>query len=231
MNKFNFIEIDKTLLPNTKGRRIDGHRFYEIEGKNYPSVTTVLNIRKKDGLVEWRKNVGEEVANYEMRRAANRGKATHTLVEQYLKGETPSERGVLPLGLFKLLKPYVDQINNVHCLETIMYSHKLTIAGQVDCIAEYNGKLSVIDFKTANKERQEGWIDNYFLQTTAYAVMYEEIFGTPIEQIVVLIAGEDGSVACYKKDKKEFMEPLGDAIQNFYKYYEELNKGKVKSTK
>ena len=231
MSKFKFIEIDKTLLPDTKGRRIDGHRFYEIEGKNYPSITTVLNIRKKEGLQEWRNNVGEEVANYEMRRAANRGKATHTLVEQYLKGETPSERGVLPLGLFKLLKPYVDQINNVHCLETIMYSHKLTIAGQVDCIAEYNGKLSVIDFKTANKERQEGWIDNYFLQTTAYAVMYEEIFGTPIEQIVVLIAGEDGSVACYKKDKKEFMEPLGDAIQNFYKYYEELNKGKVKSTK
>ena len=231
MSKFKFIELDKTLLPNTKGRRIDGHRFYEIEGKNYPSITTVLNIRKKEGLQEWRNNVGEEVANYEMRRAANRGKATHTLVEQYLKGETPSERGVLPLGLFKLLKPYVDQINNVHCLETIMYSHKLTIAGQVDCIAEYNGKLSVIDFKTANKERQEGWIDNYFLQTTAYAVMYEEIFGTPIEQIVVLIAGEDGSVACYKKDKKEFMEPLGDAIQNFYKYYEELNKEKVKSSK
>ena len=231
MNKFNFIEIDKNLLPDTKGRRIDGHRFYEIEGKNYPSVTTVLNIRKKDGLVEWRKNVGEEVANYEMRRAANRGKATHTLVEQYLKGETPSERGVLPLGLFKLLKPYVDQINNVHCLETIMYSHKLTIAGQVDCIAEYNGKLSVIDFKTANKERNEGWIDNYFLQTTAYAIMYEELFGKPIEQIVILIAGEDGSVSCFKKDKKEFIEPLGEAIQNFYKYYEELNKDKVKSTK
>ena len=231
MNKFNFIEIDKNLLPDTKGRRIDEHRFYEIEGKNYPSVTTVLNIRKKDGLVEWRKNVGEEVANYEMRRAANRGKATHTLVEQYLKGETPSERGVLPLGLFKLLKPYVDQINNVHCLETIMYSHKLTIAGQVDCIAEYNGKLSVIDFKTANKERNEGWIDNYFLQTTAYAIMYEELFGKPIEQIVILIAGEDGSVSCFKKDKKEFIEPLGEAIQNFYKYYQELNKEKVKSSK
>ena len=231
MSKFKFIELDKTLLPNTKGRRIDGHRFYEIDGKNYPSVTTVLNIRKKDGLVEWRKNVGEEVANYEMRRAANRGKATHTLVEQYLKGETPSERGVLPLGLFKLLKPYVDQINNVHCLETIMYSHKLTIAGQVDCIAEYNGKLSVIDFKTANKERNEGWVDNYFLQTTAYAIMYEELFDKPIEQIVILIAGEDGSVSCFKKDKKEFIEPLGEAIQNFYKYYQDLNKEKVKSSK
>ena len=107
-----------------------------------------------------------------------------------------------------------------------MYSHKLTVAGQVDCVAEYNGKLSVIDFKTANKERNEDWIDNYFLQTTAYAVMYEEIFKKPIEQIVILLAAEDGSVACYKKDKKDFMEPLGEAIKNFYDYYEALNKNK-----
>ena len=85
----------------------------------------------------------------------------------------------MPLGLFKLLKPYVDQINNIHLLEAIMYSHKLTVAGQVDCVGRYNGKLSVIDFKTANKERNESWIDNYFLQTTAYAIMYEEIFKNP----------------------------------------------------
>ena len=225
--EFKFIELNKDLLPKTKGRRIDGHRFYEVNGKNYPSITTVLNIRKSDGLKQWRDNVGESVANFEMGRAARRGKSTHTLIEQYLKGETPSERSVLPLGLFKLMKPYVDQIDNVHCLETIMYSNKLTIAGQVDCIAEYNGELSVIDFKTANKERQEGLIDNYFLQTTAYAMMYEEIFGKPINQIVVLIAGEDGSMNAYKKDKKEFIEPLGKAIENFYNYYEELNKNKV----
>ena len=225
--EFKFIELNKDLLPKTKGRRIDGHRFYEVNGKNYPSITTVLNIRKSDGLKQWRDNVGESVANFEMGRAARRGKSTHTLIEQYLKGETPSERSVLPLGLFKLMKPYVDQIDNVHCLETIMYSNKLTIAGQVDCIAEYNGELSVIDFKTANKERQEGWIDNYFLQTTAYAMMYEEIFGNPINQIVVLIAGEDGSMNAYNKDKKEFIEPLGKAIEYFYNYYEELNKNKV----
>ena len=105
----------------------------------------------------------------------------------------------------------------------------MTIAGQVDCVAEYNGKLSVIDFKTANKERQESWIENYFLQTTAYAIMYEEIFGKPIEQIVILLAGEDGSVACYKKNPNDYKESLGKAIQDFYKYYEELNKDKVKS--
>ena len=227
MSKFKFIEVNKDLLPKTKGRRIDGHRFYEIEGKNYPSITTVLNIRKKQGLVEWRKNVGEGAANWEMARAARRGKSTHTLVEQYLKGETPSERSVLPLGLFKLLKPYVDQINNIHLLETIMYSHKLTVAGQVDCVAEYNGKLSVIDFKTANKERKEAWVDNYFLQTTAYAIMYEELYGKSIDQIVVLIASEDGAMQAFIKEKKDYVDTLKESIKNFYKYFHEQVKNKT----
>ena len=231
MSKFTFKEVNKDLLPKTKGRRIDGHRFYEIEGKNYPSITTVLNIRKKEGLTKWRESVGEGAANWEMARAARRGTATHNLIEQYLKGETPSERSVLPLGLFKLLKPYVDQINNIHLLEAIMYSHKLTVAGQVDCVAEYNGKLSVIDFKTANKERQEDWIDNYFLQTTAYAHMYEETFGTPIEQIVILIASEDGTTQAFIKNKADYEEELGKSIQNFYKYFEDLQKDKIENTK
>ena len=228
MSKFKFIEVNKDLLPKTKGRRIDGHRFYEIEGKNYPSITTVLNIRKKEGLTKWRESVGEGAANWEMARAARRGTATHKLIEQYLKSETPSERSVLPLGLFKLLKPYVDQINNIHLLEAIMYSHKLTVAGQVDCVAEYNGKLSVIDFKTANKERQESWIENYYIQTCAYAIMYEEVFGKPIDQLVILMAGEDGTMKAFVKDKKEFIPKLEESIQYFYKYYQELNKDKIK---
>ena len=175
--EFKFKDLDTSKLPKTVGKKVDGFRFYDIDGKAYPSVTTVLGIRSKEGLQKWRDSIGEKVANWEMNRAARRGKATHLLVEQYLKNETPSIRDVLPLGLLKLLRPYIDQIDNIHCLETIMYSKKLTIAGQVDCIAEYNGKLSVIDFKTANKERKEDWIENYFLQTTAYAIMYEELFG------------------------------------------------------
>tara|TARA_R100001129_G_scaffold25143_1_gene16479 strand:- start:43 stop:738 length:696 start_codon:yes stop_codon:yes gene_type:complete len=224
---FNFIELDKQVLPKTKGKRIDGFRFYNIDGKNYPSITTVLGIRKTEQLKGWREKIGEGVANWEMGRAARRGKSFHTLVEQYIKGETPSIRDVLPLGLFKLLKPYIDQIDNIHLLEAIMYSKKLTVAGQVDCVAEYNGKLSVIDFKTANKERQESWIDNYFLQTTAYAHMYEETFGTPIEQIVILIASEDGTTQAFVKNKADYEKELGTAIQNFYKYYEEQNKDKI----
>ena len=231
MAKFNFIELDKTILPKTKGMRVDGHRFYNIDGTNYPSVTTVLGIRKTEQLKEWRQKIGEDVAKWEMGRAARRGKSFHTLVEQYIKGETPSIRDVLPLGLFKLLKPYIDQIDNIHLLEAIMYSKKLTIAGQVDCVAEYNGKLSVIDFKTANKARQEAWIENYFLQPTAYAHMYEETFGKPIEQIVILIASEDGTTQAFIKNKADYEEELGKSIQNFYKYFEELNKDKIATSK
>ena len=152
-----------------------------------------------------------------MNRAARRGKSFHTLVEQYLNNETPSIRDVLPLGLFRLAKPYIDKIDNIRLLEKIMVSPKLTIAGQVDCVAEYNDKLSVIDFKTANKERIEDWIENYFLQCTAYSMMYEETYGEKIEQIVVLLAAEDGTMTAYVKDPQDYMEELVLSIETFYR--------------
>jgi len=219
----NFVQLNEELLPKTKGKRINGMRFYEVDGQAFPSVTTVLGYRPKPGLEQWRKNVGEEAAKWEMGRAARRGKATHTLIEEYLKGETPSTRDVLPLGLFTILKPYLQQIDNVHCLETILYSKQLTLAGQVDCIAEYNGKLSVIDFKTANKERNDEWNKNYYMQCSAYAVMYEELFGTPIEQIVILMASEDGASRAFIKEKKDYLEDLKTEIQYFYDNYNKEN--------
>ena len=218
--KFNFIDIDKSVLPTAKGKRKGKYRFYDINGKNYPSVTSVLGVKKKVELQQWRDRIGENGANWEMGRAARRGTATHNLIESYLKGEKLEERSVLPLGLFKLMKPYVDQINNIHCLETILCSHKYKLAGQVDCIAEYNGKLSVIDFKTANKERKEEWIDNYFMQCTAYALMYEELYNAEINDIVVIIGGEDGSIAVYKKDKKDYITKLEEVVEDFYKMFE-----------
>jgi hypothetical protein len=214
--EFIHTDIDKTVLPKTKGKKVGDYRFYDIDGVNYPSVTSVLSMRKTEGLKKWRKSIGEDVANWEMRRCANRGKSLHTLVEQYMKNETPSIRDVLPLGLFKLMKPYLDQINNIRLVEEIMYSKNLTLAGQVDCVAEYNGKLSVIDFKTANKERIEEWVENYFLQCTAYSIMYNETFNEPIEQIVVLMAAEDGSMKAFVKEPKDYEEELQKAIQTFY---------------
>ena len=217
MTEFIHNDTDLSLLPNTKGKKIEGYRFYDIDGQNYPSVTSILGIRKKEGLQKWRDSIGEDVANWEMNRAARRGKSFHKLVEQYLNNETPSIRDVLPLGLFRLAKPYIDQINNIRLLEKIMVSPKLTIAGQVDCVAEYNGKLSVIDFKSANKERKEDWIENYFLQCTAYSSMYEETFGEKIEQIVVLLAAEDGTMTAYVKDPQDYIEELVLSIETFYR--------------
>jgi len=217
--EFKFINLDTSVLPNTKGKNIGGTRFYEIDGKSYPSVTSVLSLLKKESLQEWRNNVGESVANWEMGRASRRGKAMHTLVEQYMKNQTPSIRDVLPLGLFKLIKPYVDKIDNIQMLETIMYSKKLTLAGQVDCVADYNGKLSVIDFKSANKERLESWVENYFLQTTAYSMMYEELYGVKIDQLVILLACEDGVAQCFIKSRADYEKKLLESIDNFYKQF------------
>ena len=217
--KFNFIDIDKSVLPTAKGRRKGKYRFYEVNGTNYPSVTSVLGVRKKVELQQWRDRIGENVANWEMGRAARRGTATHNLIENYIKGEPLTEKSVLPLGLFKLMKPYIDQIQNIHCLETVLYSSKYKLAGQVDCIAEYNGKLSVIDFKTANKERKEEWIDNYFMQCTAYGLMYEEMYNTKIEDIVVIMGGEDGSMVTYVKKKADYIPKLEEVVEDFYKMF------------
>ena len=217
--EFKFINVDTTKLPKTVGKSVDGIRFYEIDGVSYPSVTSVLSLLKKESLQDWRNRIGEAVANWEMNRAARRGKAMHTIVEQYIKSQTTPIRDVLPLGLFKLIRPYVDQIDNIRLLETIMYSKKLTIAGQVDCVAEYNGKLSIIDFKSANKTREEAWIENYYLQTTAYAMMYEETFGEKIEQIVIIIACEDGVAQTFIKKIDEYQPKLIESIANFYKYF------------
>ena len=100
-----------------------------------------------------------------------------------------------------------------------MYSKKLTLAGQVDCVAEYNGKLSVIDFKSANKERKEDWIENYFLQTTAYSMMYEELYGEKVEQLVVILACEDGVAQTFIKNRADYEKKLLESIDNFYKYF------------
>ena len=222
---FEFVKLDESKLPKTKGKRIDGFRFYDIEGHNYPSVTTVLGYNTGDGIKKWRESIGEDVANYEMRRAAGRGKATHTLIEQYMKGETPSERAVLPLGLFRLIKPYVDQITNVHLLEAIMYSKQLTLAGQVDCIAEYKGKLSVIDFKTSTKRRDEEYNYGNFLQCSAYAKMFEEMYpDKKIEQTVVLATCESGEVQewLHTGDKiKEHQELFYKHTQAFLERHKE----------
>jgi len=173
-----------------------GVRHYNTPtGKKYPSVTTVLAQHNKDVIDAWRARVGEAEANAISRRAAGRGTGVHLATERYLDNQPPWTAGsfVNPLvkESFTHLQPLLDRIDNIHCQETRMFSHHLRLAGTVDCIAEFDGKLSVIDFKTSGKAKKKEWISSYFMQCAAYAVMYEELTGIPIARLVVLISVEE----------------------------------------
>ena len=215
MKSFDHVDLSGKL-PDIQTETIKGKRFYVTpEGKKYPSITTVLSGRNNEGLVKWRESVGSEVANNIMRGAAKRGTAVHTLVENYLNNEELSKQDVLPVALFVTMKSELDNINNIRIQEGGLYSDKLGVAGRVDCIAEYKGKISVIDFKTSTKEKKEEWVENYFIQGSAYCEMYEERFLQPIEQVVILIVTEDGAVQTFIKDKKDYLPLLKAAIKEF----------------
>ena len=200
----------------TKG---DGLRLYEVgDGKWYPSVTTVTSHRKKDSIIKWRKRVGEAETNKISGRASARGNKFHSMVESYLKNETVSFDDKEPLAsfLFKTAKETLHRIDNIHLLESPLYSDSLRIAGRVDCIAEYDGELAVIDFKTSTKEKKESWIENYFVQETAYAAMYYERSGVKVDKIVTLIATEEGGMQIFEKyDLDYYYVLLEEYIQEF----------------
>lgn len=216
----------KTInLPEITAKTTDGVRLYETpEGNKYPSITTVLSVRNKKGLFEWRKRVGEEVANYVARKAANRGTAVHHMCEDFLNNMPLNypdkwkkhKQKFLPYVLFKQLRESVLQkVNNIYAQECGLYSDKYKVAGRVDCIAEYNGKLSIIDFKTSTKERSDAWNESYYIQASAYAEMFEERTGIEINQICILVVTEDGVVQEFVKDKTEYLPMLTDTIKEW----------------
>ena len=222
MKSFDHVDLS-TKLPEILTETIKGKRFYITpEGEKYPSITTVLSGRNNEGIIRWRESVGSEVANNIMRGAAKRGTAVHTLVENYLNNEELSKQDVLPVALFTLLKPELDNINNIRIQEGGLYSDFYGVAGRVDCIADYKGVLSVIDFKTSTKEKKEEWVENYFIQGSAYCEMYEERFLQSIEQVVILIVTEDGAVQTFIKDKKNYLPLLESAIKDFNKENETI---------
>ena len=222
-----------TKLTELTTQTVNFKRFYATpDGKLYPSITTVLSTRNKKGLFEWRKRVGDEVANYVARTSAARGTAVHHMCEDYLNNfpvDWPDkwkehEKKFLPFCLFKQLENKVLQkIDNIRSQECALFSNKYRVAGRVDCIAEYDGKLSIIDFKTSTKERNDEWNENYYIQASAYAEMFEEQTGTPIEQIVILVVTEDGVVQEFVKEKYDYIHLLVESIDNFTKDWEEEN--------
>ena len=208
-------------LPNLVTTTLNKKRFYNTpEGNLYPSITTVLSIRKKEGLVEWRKRVGDDVANYISGNAVRRGIKIHEMCEDYLNNmnddalfETYEKEHFLYWCLFKQLRDQaLCDIDNIYVQEVGLYSDKYKVAGRVDCIAEYNGVMSVIDFKTSTKERTDDWNENYYIQGAAYAEMFEERTDIEVNQIVILVVTEDGTVQKFVKTKYPFLELLVESV-------------------
>jgi len=148
----------------------------------------------RDAILKWRRSVGEEEANRISSKATRRGTKVHQLCEDYINGaEIDGKKySITDVESFMSLRNVIDEhIDNVHCQETRLYSDYLQVAGTVDCVAEYAGRLAIIDFKTARKAKNRDYIKNYFCQATAYAIMYEERTGIPVPNIVIIISVDD----------------------------------------
>jgi genome maintenance exonuclease 1 len=195
----------------------DGKRYYTTpDGVKLPSVTTVIGAKGKKAIMEWRKRVGAEEANRVSKKASSRGTNVHTLCERYLNNEPLGNIMPDALEMFLPLKPYLNRINNIHYQECALWSLKLEMAGRVDCIAEFDGVLSVIDFKTSKRIKKKEDIDSYFAQCVAYACMYEELIGLGIDQIVIIMAVENSEPLIFIERTQDHINTLLEYIA-FYK--------------
>jgi genome maintenance exonuclease 1 len=198
--------------------RPDGSRVYSTpSGLSYPSVTTVTGLLNIDAIVAWRKRVGDEEANRVSRRAANRGTRVHSLCEKFLLNEEVVP-DMFDLDNWKKIKPLLGRIDNIHALETPLYSDHLQVAGTVDCIAEYEGKLSVIDFKTSSRVKARDDIHGYFMQCSAYAVAFEELTGIPVPRIVVIMAVDDNDPLVFKEKRDAWIDGFKSLREDFRKW-------------
>jgi genome maintenance exonuclease 1 len=201
---FNHVELN---LPSLERVLIDGVRYYKIPEDSSPlefvSITSVISNYNKEFFNNWRKRVGVEEADKITRKATSRGTDMHTLVEHHLKNEELPTVQPLSDMLFKIAKPALKRINNIYALEGSLYSKFLGIAGTVDCIAEFDGELSIIDFKTSKQPKPRDWIEGYFVQCCAYACMLNELTGLSVKKFVIIMACENGEVEVYEERNKE----------------------------
>jgi hypothetical protein len=197
----------------------DGKRYYVLpDGTKLPSVTTVVGAKKKKAIMEWRARVGEAEANRISKQATSRGTNVHTICENYLNNKPDYMKGIMPdaVEYFLSIKPYLNNINNIHYQEQALWSKAVGMAGRVDCIAEYEGELSIIDFKTSGKIKKKEDIQDYFWQTTAYALMYEELIGVPIDNLVIIMAVKDSEPVIFKERTENHLDGLVEAIKYYH---------------
>lgn len=212
----NFIHHDFPVI-----ERLDlpeGRRYKVPSGKLYPSVTTVTGHLDKDWYTAWVARVGEEEAARISKKATDRGTRIHTLCEDHLLGKNPMPE-LVDMDMWSDLKPVIDKIDNIHALESKLYSDKLEVAGTVDCIAEFDGRLSVIDFKTSKNPKDINNIEHYFIQATAYSVMFQELYDIAIPDITIIIGVDHDKPQIFHQKRKGFIQQLIDLRQSFKKIY------------
>lgn len=212
---FNHIALE---LPTLERINEDGKRLYVTpNGKRYPSVTNITSLGSEESIKMWRAKVGEEEATRISNRASSRGTRVHTLCEDYLNNKEV-KLGMYDAEMWNEFEPILNDIDNIYCLESMLYSHKLEIAGTTDCIANYKGVLSVIDFKTSGKLKKREWISNYFIQGAFYSMCLAEMTKTILpEQIVILIAVDDENPQTFIEKTKDWMLPAIKARAEFRK--------------
>lgn len=195
-----------------------GRVYQTPSGQAYPSVTSVLGLLGKAEIQAWRARVGEEEANRVSARAARRGTAVHSLCEDYLLNKDVKP-GPFDLETFNSIKPFLNRINNVHCLETQLFSHHLQVAGTVDCIAEFDGRMSIIDFKTSKRVKSRDDIHGYFMQTSAYAVMFEERTGIPVDRLVIIMSVDDDKPLLFVEKRDDWIGKFIELREDYSKLY------------
>ena len=214
---FKHIDVN---LPKLERETIDGVRYYKVPNDDellkLVSITSVTSHKNRQFFANWRKKVGEEEADKITRQATSRGTDMHTLVEYHLKNEDIPEVQPLSQFLFKIAKKDLNRINNVYALEGSLYSKVLGVAGTVDCIAEFDGELAIIDFKTSKKPKPREWIEHYFVQCAAYACMFYELTEIPVKKLVIIMACENGECVVYEeRDKSKYIKLLTQYIREF----------------
>ena len=225
MKVFNHVGPAGTLdeLPT---QNVEGRRFYKSpKGHWYPSVTTVVSKQSIEGIKKWEERVGWVKAEKIRRESSWRGTQYHTIVEYYLNNETTKVNEVkgLPSYLFGFSREVLDRIDNIHLLEAPLYSDDLRIGGRVDCIAEFDNELAIIDFKTTKNLKKVEHLEKFFVQEAAYAYMYYELTGIEVDKLVTLSVAEDGTMQVEQRyDKNPYMDTLVDWINI---YHEEINEG------
>ena len=205
-------------IPKIKQINIDGIRHYETPDGTLISITSLLKNFTLQSILDWKKSVGDDVANERLRHGADRGSKVHEIIENCLSNKPETDLignyGELAARMFNQMIPALDKIDRIKALEQGLYSTKLGIAGRVDCIAEYDKELTVIDFKTATRKRDE-INENYLVQASFYSIAWEERTGEKVDQIAILTTTEDGELDVYRDDPSNYVNRLEDMIEEY----------------